>query len=65
MTFYSELSQDQKNEVIEKLKIFPFTEFELRTSLEETNPLFKTKVYGCVLCKKSYKRLFYYLNENF
>jgi len=65
MKFYSELSENEKDEVIEKLKIFPFTDFELQTSLEKTNPAFETGAYGCMLFPQSYKKLFYYLNENY
>jgi hypothetical protein len=63
MKFYSELSEDEKNKVIGKLMIFPFTSFELETALEKTNPAFTTAPSGYMLFPKSYKKLFSYLNE--
>lgn len=65
MKFYSELSQDQKNEVIKKLQIFPFTNLELQVSLEKTNPAFSSGVDVYFLLPESYKKLIDYLNENY
>lgn len=65
MKFYSELSQDEKNEVIKKLQILPFTNLELQVSLEKTNPAFSSGVDFYFLLPKSYKKLFDYLNKNY